>query len=320
MKSFLFRRFIAGLLILSFFCLLPSFHSEKWTFNLLQPALLLAAFLFLRGSTIKTGLKENLVMVIVFVFMVARTFTHAYFDAPSTRLITSLSGAAIFFAAAFYSAHYFFGFSGKRRIALAVLLGGGPVTLGWAAATVFGAEWSFSPDNRFGSSAASASAILAVSLLTKSLVLGFGEELFFRGVMLKDFAGVFPVSSWKKTLWLNGLFFGLWHLPSNIIVYHYDAANLAINTVLQSLNGVIFACVFILGGGSVLLAGLAHGLSDWLIQDLVSPKGLLLLSLGNISGLVFALGLLIGTIIASVWAVKITCKTINQSEGGSITG
>lgn len=310
MRSYLLTRFIAGTLVLCVFCSMVFFNAGKWTFNLMQPALLLLSCLFFRNSSIKTGNKETLLLCFVLLFMLARTCAHAYFDGPVTRFTTSLAGTALFLTAASYSAHYFFSFSRRRHILTAALLGGGPVLFGWLAATVVGADWSVNPDSRFGASMFSAAGILAASLLTKSLVLGFGEELFFRGVMLGDFTRVFTPASWKKVLWINGLLFGLWHLPSNVIFYNYDTANMIVNTTLQSLNGVLFACVFVLSGGSILVAGLSHGLSDWLVQDLVSPKGVFLLGLDNISGLVFALGTVIGTIILSILAVKAAHKSI----------
>jgi membrane protease YdiL (CAAX protease family) len=194
----------------------------------------------------------------------------------------------------------------KKSLGLAVILGSAAILLAWGLATSFGASWAFNSQSRFGGlGPVMEYLIVAGSLPTKIAILAAGEELFFRGIMLQT-QGL-KSNRLGRQLWFHGLLFGIWHIPLNWAVMHMDAANMAVNVALQCCHGVLFAALFLLGSRAIFPAAVAHGLIDWLLQDLVAKRGLLLLNLKQ-GAVPFLLGILAGTLAVAIISTLLVMK------------
>jgi membrane protease YdiL (CAAX protease family) len=110
--------------------------------------------------------------------------------------------------------------------------------------------------------------------ITINTLAGFGEELGWRGLMLKELS---HLGFWK-TSWITGLVWGIWHAPVIMMGHNYPdhpMAGVAMMTIFCILISPLFTLVA-LRSGSTIAAAVLHGSFNAL-----SGIAVLLLSGGN---------------------------------------
>ena len=110
--------------------------------------------------------------------------------------------------------------------------------------------------------------------ITINTLAGFGEELGWRGLMLKELS---HLGFWK-TSWITGLVWGIWHAPVIMMGHNYPdhpMAGVAMMTIFCILISPLFTLVA-LRSGSTIAAAVLHGGFNAL-----SGIAVLLLSGGN---------------------------------------
>lgn len=93
--------------------------------------------------------------------------------------------------------------------------------------------------------------------LTINAVAGFGEELGWRGLLQREWAGL---GFWKSS-WCIGFVWGVWHTPLILHGYNYPGhpfAGVAVMTIWTMLFSPLIAYVRI-RSGSVIGAAIMHG-------------------------------------------------------------
>lgn len=134
-----------------------------------------------------------------------------------------------------------------------------------------------------------------VAGLTINAVAGFGEELGWRGLMLKELKSL---GFWKMS-WIIGLVWGIWHAPIILMGHNYPdhpAAGVGMMIAFCILFSPFFSLVAI-KSRSVVAAAILHG-----TFNAVGATSVMLLSGGN--------DLLIGTTGAAGFAVLIVLNII----------
>ena len=129
---------------------------------------------------------------------------------------------------------------------------------------------------------------LMANIVSTWLFVGFGEELLFRGYILLSYRRHFthgtPGRRALAALVVSSIFFSLWHIPARIasIASGEMAPMLLIpSSIFVFLVGLGLGYLF-LRTGNILLAGLAHGVTDlpllgMHVQSLVPPQNMILL-------------------------------------------
>jgi membrane protease YdiL (CAAX protease family) len=110
---------------------------------------------------------------------------------------------------------------------------------------------------------------MGAQILKTWFFVGMGEEVLFRGYILKAFLRHFTRGTDRRrtvvAILLVSAFFSLWHLPSRIIWLisgEIDLILFLISFLALFLLGLGYAYLFI-RSDNILLAGLVHGLSDF---------------------------------------------------------
>ena len=117
---------------------------------------------------------------------------------------------------------------------------------------------------------------IGAKILSTWLMVGFGEEVLFRGYFLSAFFRHFTHGTDKRRIVVAALlvsaFFSLWHLPSRIIwliAGEIDVVLFLISLLALFVLGLGYTYLFI-RSDNILLAGLVHGLSDFALVGMDS--------------------------------------------------
>ncbi len=110
---------------------------------------------------------------------------------------------------------------------------------------------------------------IGMQMLSSWLFVGLGEEVLFRGYLLKAFRRHFTRETGRrrmvKAALLSSAFFSLWHLPVRIVQVisgELDWLMLMVSLLVLFLMGLGFSYLFI-RSDNILLTGLVHGLVDY---------------------------------------------------------
>ena len=110
---------------------------------------------------------------------------------------------------------------------------------------------------------------IAAQIVSTWFFVGMAEEVLFRGYFLKKFLGWFEDRQSGHALFkaviTSSVFFSLWHLPVrlfSLIRGELSPGLLMLSLAVLFALGAGFAWLF-LRSGSILLAGLVHGLVDY---------------------------------------------------------
>jgi len=140
--------------------------------------------------------------------------------------------------------------------------------------------------------------VLALNGLTLSAVFAFGEEYGWRGYLLPK---LLPLGEIKAAV-LVGLIWGPWHIPLILAGLNYPGvsplAAIGMFMVAAVLMSLLFTRIFVLAGGSVLVAAVLHGSLNAFGDKLMATKHLsgspLVVSAAGVVGLaVFAIAVVI---------------------------
>jgi membrane protease YdiL (CAAX protease family) len=111
--------------------------------------------------------------------------------------------------------------------------------------------------------------LIALEIIGTWFFVGVGEELLFRGYIMKSFKRHFTRGiEWRRTastIVVISLVFSLWHLPARLVslwMGELDAASLVLNLLILFLLGLAFAWMYI-RSNNILLVGLVHGLNNF---------------------------------------------------------
>ncbi|MEM5775060.1 MAG: type II CAAX endopeptidase family protein [Anaerolineaceae bacterium] len=110
---------------------------------------------------------------------------------------------------------------------------------------------------------------IGLNIISTWLFVGLGEEVLFRGYLLKAFwryctAEGSPRRMLKAVL-IGSAVFSLWHLPArivNLLSGELDWVTLLISLVVLFMMGLGFSWLY-LRSNNILLTGLVHGLIDY---------------------------------------------------------
>lgn len=294
--------FAACLVALAALSLLSRAGPGSWVLNFVQPTLTLLA---VGALALQTGSNRRLLLAIAAagLLLVGQVLVRrAFGELVAVRLLGDVLGATLL-AGLWITRAAPWGRCGWKPFACAAALGAAPAVAAFGLATVAGASWAAAA--QWQSHGPGAAVMLAVAALPLNTArLGLGEELVFRGLLLEWRLRV-PAARVHREIWLNGLLFGLWHIPVDVWAFRFDTANLVVNLLMQALSGVLFAALYVASGRRLLPAAVAHALQDWLVQDMVSARGVLQPTMQGAAGGLFGLGFLVGAVGVAFAAVRL---------------
>ena len=110
---------------------------------------------------------------------------------------------------------------------------------------------------------------IGLNMLSTWLFVGLGEEVLFRGYLLRAFWRYCTAEGTPrrmlKTILIGSALFSLWHLPArivNLLAGELDWLTLLISLVVLFAMGVGFSLLYV-RSNNILLTGLVHGLMDY---------------------------------------------------------
>ncbi len=153
------------------------------------------------------------------------------------------------------------------------------------AALVLNPEWRYADEPLWGAIAAlvGAGAILFVNTVV-------GEEAGWRGYLVRELRGR---TTRRRLVWGTALVFALWHIPFDIFIGDMDAPNLVVNQFSRYTMGLVYVHVFIRTGGSLIPVSVAHAMHNFVLYQLIAPRGLLAPEPAGLEGLAVAGGYLL---------------------------
>ncbi|RMG08924.1 MAG: CPBP family intramembrane metalloprotease [Planctomycetota bacterium] len=182
-----------------------------------------------------------------------------------------------------------------RELALAALVGllptAGPWLALWLArpaVLAWNPAWRYAGEG--GGAAATALAGAAAILFANTVV---GEEAGWRGYLLRELRGR---ATRRRLVWGTALLFACWHLPFDLLVARMDGPNLVVNALTRYLMGLVYVHLFVGGRGSLLPVSVAHVAHNFVLYQLVGPRGLLATQPAGLEALVVVAGYLLGSL------------------------
>ncbi len=100
---------------------------------------------------------------------------------------------------------------------------------------------------------------VVVFILINTLLVGFSEELMFRGILFD--ASLTKFSIWKS-IWITSIIFGLIHLPNGFLTGDFTSAS---TQAMQAVFAGVWFIAIRIRTGSIFPAMIIHGLWDFSI-------------------------------------------------------